>query len=63
MTVREYAKIKNFKIVGKLKRIKDKYYGVCNNHYSVYLDEAKNEYCVDKKAGCFCIVTFDGGIL
>ena len=46
MTVREYAKLKGFEVVGKLKRLPDVYYGVENkSHYPLWIDEALNEYC------------------
>ena len=46
MTVREYAKLKGFEVVGKLKRLPDVYYGVGNkSHYPLWIDEAGNEYC------------------
>ena len=64
MTIREFAKYKNFKIIGKLKRIKDAYYGVGDNHYPVYIDEANNEYCMSNDGkSCECIITYDGGVL
>lgn len=65
MTVREYAKLKGFKVVGKLKRLSDVYYGVDNkSHYPLWIDEVGNEYCgsYSKDVG-FCIITSDGGVL
>ena len=65
MTVREYAKLKGFEVVGKLKRLPDVYYGVDNkSHYPLWIGEAGNEYCGSySKDGECCIITFDGGVL
>ena len=55
MTIREFAKSVDFKIVGKLHRIKtyrDDYY---------YLDDAGNEYYKDRNN--FYIITSDGGVI
>ena len=62
MTIREYAKIVGFEIVGKLTRFpKGETYGIDNRKQRAYIDEAGNEYYSDKD--CFCIVTADGGII
>nr|DAQ79722.1 MAG TPA: hypothetical protein [Caudoviricetes sp.] len=65
MTVREYAKLKRFEVVGKLKRLPDVYYGVENkSHYPLWIDEAGNEYCGSyNKDDCYCIITADGGVI
>ncbi len=65
MTVREYAKLKGFEVVGKLKRLPDVYYGVENkSHYPLWIDEAWNEYCDSYgKCDCYCIITADGGVI
>lgn len=65
MTVREYAKLKRFEVVGKLKRLPDVYYGVENkSHYPLRIDEAGNEYCGSyNKDDCYCIITADGGVI
>ena len=62
MTIREYAKIVGFEIVGKLTRFpKGETYGIDYRKQRAYIDEAGNEYYTDKD-GC-CIVTADGGII
>ncbi len=64
MTVREFAKSKGFTVVGKLRRMPDKYYGMDNRHYPWYMDEANNEYLMDDDGvSCGCIVTADGGVI
>lgn len=64
MNCREYARANGFEIVGKLKRMPDKYYGVQNSHYPWFIDEAGNEYDMsDDGRGCVCIVTADGGVI
>lgn len=65
MTVREYAKLMRFEVVGKLKRLPDVYYGVENkSHYPLWIDEAGNEYCGSyNKDDCYCIITADGGVI
>ena len=61
MTCREYAKQAGFTVVGKLRRVP-----VAEHNKdiiaAVYLDENENEYWTTK-AGCWCIVTADGGVL
>ena len=64
MKIREFAKAHNHEVVGKLKRVKDVHYGVQNSSYPLWIDEARNEYCMSKDGkACECIVTFDGGII
>lgn len=64
MTAREYAKSRGFEVIGKLKRMPDKSYGMDDKrHYPWWVDEAGNEYLMDNKAGQFCIITADGGVL
>jgi hypothetical protein len=64
MTVREYAERVGFTIVGKLTRQKNKHYGVQDNSYPWYMDEAKNEYLMtDDGKNCVCIVTAEGGVI
>lgn len=58
MTIREFAKIKNFKIVGNLTRRAD---WEQDKGERWYMDEAGNEYLKSEKG--FCIVTADGGII
>lgn len=61
MTIREYAKSKDFEIAGKLTRIpawelfrKDR----------AYIDEAGNEYYKGHNGVCdVCIVTNDGAVI
>lgn len=62
MKVREYAKIVGFQIVGKLSRFpQGETYGIDNRKQRAYIDEAGNEYYMDK--GCACIVTADGAVI
>ena len=62
MTIREYAKAVGFEIVGKLSRFpKGETYGLDNRKQRAYIDEAGNEYYIDK--GGACIVTTDGKII
>lgn len=62
MTIREYAKSVNFDIVGRLSRFtKGEIYGIDNRKQRAYIDEAGNEYYIDK--GGACIVTIDGKII
>ena len=66
MSCREYAMYYGFPVVGKLKRMPDRYYGVQNGHYRWYMDEAGNEYLMDNPYGkwiCSCIVTWDGRVI
>lgn len=64
MTVREYAKSVGFEVVGKLKRMPDVYYGIGNNHYPLWIDEAGNKYCGSySKDGDCCIITVDGSVI
>ena len=64
MTCREYAKSIGFEVVGKLKRMPNKHYGMDDKHsYPWYIDEAKNEYLMDDNGrACSCIVEADGRI-
>lgn len=55
MTIREYAKKNDFKIVGKLTRCKDwerGNSGTENGTVKVYSDEAGNHYYSDKTGVC-----------
>ena len=65
MTVREMAKALNFEVVGRLRRIKDVYYGMDNRHHDpCYIDEAGNEYWMSSDGVTpGCIVTADGGVI
>lgn len=66
MNCREYAKSRGVVVVGKLKRMPDRYYGVRNDHYPWYLDEAGNEFLMDRRDGkmvCGCIVLSNGGVV
>lgn len=56
MTIRQFAKTRNFKVVGNLKLVNVKEDGT-----KVYVDEARNEYCKSKKR--ICIIDVDGGVL
>ena len=61
MNIREYAKSKEFKVVGKLKRLKninDEY----GKSYTIWTDEAGNEY-LENDTKNMCIITADGGII
>lgn len=61
MTCREYAKAVGFQVAGQLHRVT-----VAEHNRdivkTIYMDEAGNEYWATG-AGCWCIVTADGGIL
>lgn len=68
MTIREYAKINNFEIMGKLTRRPEfewetNWHNGSHKHSGVkcYSDEAGNVYHVSPK-GC-CIITVDGIII
>lgn len=67
MTIREFAKERGFEIIGKLTRhpekewITDPYSGEKVHDARVYVDEAGNEYLVDKKGICIC--TADGSVI
>ena len=65
ISARDYAKSVGFAVVGKLRRMPDKYYGMDNkHHYPCYMDEANNEYHMgDNGVCCGCIVTADGKII
>lgn len=69
MTIREFAKSRDFEIVGKLKRDLHGEYEIgadgVKRHtgFKCYLDEAGNEYYIGGKAGTCCIVTADGAVL
>lgn len=62
-SVRELAKILDFQIVGKLKRMPDERWGL-NCHAPCYMDEAGNEYYPgllgDVCPGC--IIDAKGGV-
>ena len=58
MTIREFAKSVGFEVIGKLKRHPDlEVYGL-----RAYLDEAENEYYINKN-GRVTIITADGGVI
>ena len=62
MTIREFAKARGFEIVGKLSRFpKGETYGIDNRKQRAYIDEAGNEYYIDKHNAC--IVTADGKVI
>lgn len=65
MTAREYAKLRGFEVIGKLKRMPDIYYGMDDkHHYPWWIDEAGNEYLGSYTGeGVTCIVTKDGGVI
>ncbi len=64
ISVRDYAKAVGFTVVGKLKRMPDKYYGMDNkHHYPWYIDEAGNEYLIDNKSDQHCIITAEGHVI
>lgn len=61
MNIREYAKSREFEVVGNLKRLKnanDEY----EKSYKIWIDEAENEYWENSKKD-ICIVTKDGSII
>lgn len=61
MTIREYAKSRDFEIVGKLTRRAE--WELYKNDRA-YIDEAGNEYYKGYDGVCdICIVTKDGGVL
>ena len=64
MNCREYAKYCGVKVVGKLKRMPNKHYGMDDSHsYPWYIDDAGNEYLMaDDGHACTCIVEADGRI-
>ena len=68
MTIREYAKKVGFNIVGKLIRHPEKEYETnwttgekYNTNTRFYLDEAGNEYYINKRN--VCIVTINNEII
>lgn len=67
MTIKEYAKAHNHGIVGKLTRHPEAewYYEfgkrIQYKGYKVYLDEAQNEYSINKHG--VCIITADGNVI
>lgn len=64
MNCREYAKSFGISVVGRLRRMPDKEYGI-GGRYPWYMDDAGNEYLMSKERGkwvCTCIVTADGRI-
>lgn len=68
MTIREYAKEHNFKVIGKLTRhpeleyYPDSFTGeMTHMGCKVYIDDGKNEYYVGKRG--VCIVTADGDVI
>ena len=66
MNCREYAKNNGFAVVGKLKRMPDHFDPFCGMLLPWYMDEAENEYHMDRENGkcfCYCIVTADGGVI
>lgn len=64
ISVRDYAKSVGFTVVGKLKRMPDKYYGMDNeHHYPWYIDEAGNEYLMDDRSRQYCIITAEGHVI
>ena len=67
MTIREYAKQRGHKVVGKLVRYpeREKLNETDNKYgrYYFYLDEVGNEYWIDTKDKGVSIVTADGGVM
>ena len=64
MKIREAAARMGIVPVGKLTRMPDVYYGVGNNHYPWYKDEAGNEFLLsDDGKELDCIITADGGVI
>ena len=62
MSIREYAALVGFQIVGKLRRFpQGETYGFDNRKQRAYIDEAGNEYYASKD--CYCIVTATGKII
>lgn len=62
MNIREYAKSVGHEVQGKLTRFpKGEAYGIDNRKQRAYIDEAGNEYYMDKSG--FCIVTYDGRVI
>lgn len=63
MTIRKYAKAHHHKVVGKLRRVTP----LKSNRdqdgtpYRIYIDEANNEYTVNRNG--VCIVTVDGNVM
>lgn len=64
MTIREYAKKHDHKVIGKLKRMPDETCIIKGEHhrFRIYSDEAGNWYQVDWKGNCVCIATEDAVI-
>lgn len=64
MSIREYAESVGFKIIGKLRRMPDKFYGLQYSRCKWYMDDAGNEYYPgDIGTSLCCIVTADGRII
>lgn len=67
MTIREYAKAHGHEVVGKLTRhaecewLADGFGNSKHEDFKFYVDEAGNEYYVDKKG--ICIITVDENML
>ena len=61
--IRELADVLDFEVVGKLKRLPDRHYGLYG-HYPCYVDEAGNEYCPNLigDVSCGCIVEPNGRV-
>lgn len=61
--IREFAALKGFDVVGKLKRLPDARYGMNDtSHYPVWVDEGGNHYLGSYYDDAYCIITPDGGV-
>ena len=64
--IREYAKAHNHKVVGKLHRVQlgkttDSYRDPDGTPFKLYMDDAYNEYTVNRNG--VCITTVDGCVM
>ena len=65
MTIREYAKANHVDIVGPLRRVTPPYRKLKDpdgTPYRLYVDNAGNEYTINRKNG-ICIITADGCVI
>ena len=56
--IRNFAKENGFEIVGKLHKCCD-----LDRNTRFYMDEAENEYLLNKTEGTITIITADGGVI
>lgn len=64
MTIREQAaKTFDHTVVGKLKRCKDVAFDFDGNHYATWLDEAGNEYTVQKDGNKLVCISGDTWVM